>query len=37
VPEPYLTVGELISTVGPEGGGPKGIVVKISKVLRSLA
>jgi hypothetical protein len=37
VPEPYLSAGELISAVGPEWGGPKGIVVKISKVLRSLA
>jgi hypothetical protein len=37
VPEPYLAAGEPVPAVGPEGGGPKGIVVKISKVLRSLA
>jgi hypothetical protein len=23
VPEPYLTAGELISAVGPEGGEPR--------------
>jgi hypothetical protein len=37
VAERYLATSELISTVGPEGGFTEGIVVKISKVLRSLA
>jgi hypothetical protein len=37
VAEPYLAAGEPVPTVGLEGGRPKGIVVKISKVLRSLA
>jgi hypothetical protein len=37
VAEPYLAAGEPVPAVGPDGGRPKGIVVKISKVLRSLA
>jgi hypothetical protein len=34
---PHLTIGELASAVGPKGGEPEGIFVKILKVLGSAA
>jgi hypothetical protein len=37
VVEPYLAAGEPVPAVGPEGGRPEGIFVKISTVLRSPA
>jgi hypothetical protein len=34
---PHLAAGELDSAVGPKGGEPEGILVKILKVLGSAA
>jgi hypothetical protein len=34
---PHLVAGELAFAVGPDGGEPKGILVKILKVLGSAA